>query len=47
MDVTPAGGSVGAYVRGVNLAEPPGSETVNRLLSAWHRWASSFFVTST
>ena len=35
MDVTPAGGSVGAYVQGVNLAEPLGRETIDRLLSAW------------
>ena len=43
MDVTPAGGSVGAYVQGVNLAEPLGRETIDRLLSAWHRWGVLFF----
>ena len=43
MELTPAGGSVGVYVQGVNLADPLEPEIADDLVEAWHRWGVLFF----
>ena len=43
MKITPTNSLVGAYVEDIDLSTPIGSNAVDELISAWHKWGVLFF----